>query len=549
MKDKIKNYSEYKLYVILYMIAFISWLISIYTTHVTNIIPNDFLGIVSKLPMFFFVAILLTIIAMKQAHDDNHTKTFATGLLLIVIILFLTYPVIEPNASFAVSYYPSGMATQILESGHISTEFSYEGYVYLYYTGFQIFTSTLLAITNIELDFVIKYFYVFFVFIIVMFVAITYKFLSKNWNFAIIGTLLFISFFWSEQIYYGPQLFSFLLMCTLFFVFIKYTEYNNVSLVVIATLIFLSISFTHILIGLMIVIFLFVINISFFTNKNSTKLKYFFIPFTVIYITWFVNMAFPFFKYSIATVFESLNDVDTHIKSVTLGRTIFGETINETIIFNVRLFFIAMNFILVTVAIYNYLKTRERNKLYDVVIFWIVSVFLLLFISYGGEIILRIYLYSLVGSSFFITYLFRKINNSIVLFSILTLFLILNPIAFVGDESIKLVSDSEIVGSKFFVKTTINNTEVFYTGGGAIMKYLDGSSNRRTSGFWAPANKTQFNISRKYDYVVSSEIGSNVAYYYLNYDPVSEQMRNQSYKDYYILYNNMNFITYKRKNT
>ena len=159
-------------------------------------------------------------------------------------------------------------------------------------------------------------------------------------------------------------------------------------------------------------------------------------------------------------------------------------------------------------------------------------------------------MFSLIGTIFLITYLFIRTNRSTITFAVLLILAILNPVAFAGDKAFKFVSDSEMSGDTFFTDAAPENIKAFYIGGGSILKYIDPSTNRDVSGVWLPPRNKNVNLSAKrYDYILQAEIGTNGLYYYLNYDPVSEQIDEMSLRqEVYKIYDNKNFSMYKKIN-
>lgn len=548
LMDNIKQYI--KIWYITYLLAITSWLITINTTYITNIASNDFLGILSKLPIYFYISIVLTILSMKQAYQHDDLLIVALGLFALVIILYLTYPMVQSNASYSVTYYPSGMVKQILEKEHMSTKFNYKGYIYLYYPSFQIFATMLVSMSNLDLDFIIKYFHVLFVFIMAISMILAYQILSKNWKLSLIGCTFFVVFLWSEQVYFGPQLFAFTLISLLFTILIKYIRNRSSSLIVMMILTFLVINSSHVLTSLMAVLFFFLLYLMMLSTNVKVmqiRFKYLFMSFLVIFSAWLVYVASHFFKYSVKELLR-VSSSETYIKSVTLQRSLFGESLNESIIFNVRVLFIILNLILAAIAIFYYIKDKNRDSNYSIAIVWLLGTLPLVSTVYGGEIIQRMYLFSLIGTAFLIAYLFlainRKGNRTGIMFFILLILTLLNPIGFAGDSVLKFVSDSELRGNTYFSKEAAQNIKAFYIGGGPILKYIDPYDKRDISGIWFPPRKKNINLT-KFEYVIHSEIGTNGLYYYMSRDMLREEIE-KSDSGLYLIYDNQKYQIYKK---
>jgi len=549
--------------VLLYLFALIMWLTTISTTYVVNLSPNDFLGILSKFPIYFWISLVLMLAAIKKTYDGENLGLFAIGLVILILILFGTYSLVESNARF-ISYYPSGMAKLILENGQMSVKFTDPHNVYLYYSGHPFFSAIVAEVTNINLDSIIKYGTIFLVIVIALLATSLFKMILHDIKLTILASSFFIAFFWIETIYFCPQLLAYLMLIVFLNIFAKIyiIGIKEIFLVIILIVLFTAINFTHPLTAMSLLTFVVsFILLNFVITKKIIKQNLLML-FSVIYISWMIYIAAFFFSWSLGMLLPKLQSVDSFFSSIILGRSISGGTLTKTIVFDTRISLLAFSFALPLL----YFSRRAKRAYYIVkgekiidnhtlfTVSWLLGVFLLFPLTYGGEIVSRIYMFSLLATVPFIVLTLKE--HSRLAFAVLSILVLLHPIAYAGDECYKLTPDSELAVAKFFAITTTKYESVFLHHYPSIfyqyMKniyYYDPyrTAQRRVYNLWVPPTN-DFDITKQFKYLIRSGVQNNAYTHCIGYNPVYTHIDEINSKFNKIYENNEYTAIYLRRN-
>jgi len=171
-----------KIILIAYLLSLILWAITIAVTHINFLVPEDFLGTSCRLPIIFWLALVLVILGLMKAYLTNNQILLYSGLILLILILFLTYPLIEPAGRHGVSYTVSGVSKQIVDGTYFSDSYKidWNGFPYLAYQGFPLYVTIFVEQTGLPVLAFIKFSPVFMVLIVVLIISAFYRNIFKN---------------------------------------------------------------------------------------------------------------------------------------------------------------------------------------------------------------------------------------------------------------------------------------------------------------------------------------------------------------------------------
>jgi len=135
------------------------------------------------------------------------------GLFLYGVSIFA-----EENARFPWSYYPAGEVKTVLETQYIDSISKHNLISYRSWPATHIISATILYLTGIKIENLLKYVPLFWMFSVILITFIIGKRLKLLANQSFLATLIVLSSFWTFHYYYGPQSFGFLiylLLCIL----------------------------------------------------------------------------------------------------------------------------------------------------------------------------------------------------------------------------------------------------------------------------------------------------------------------------------------------
>jgi len=446
---------------VLVTLALLNYIHVLAFTSITQISANDFLGILSSLPYSYWISLFFVISTLIVAYNAEDLFLAKIGLFLLIFIIYGTFIFVEPNARGEVSYYGPNISEQIIEQGHILTDFSIgKSNPYLYFNANPIFTSSLSLILGISVDKIIRYSPIFLITGATFLSYLIFKIIFRNDKRSLIlSSTLFPVFFWSEQVYYGPQFFSFVAILFMFYLFLRVYvgQLQSRIMLIVQILFFISIILTHALSPVMIIAFLTVLLLSnnlriLKRNRSTYNLQIFF---TISYISFLIYVSTSFFESSFKTLLFLMGDVERFFGALFGPRgTRFG-TLNHFVVFNTRLVLVIIIFLGPFIFCMKKFYKQKREKLPDkhfIPLCWFFGAFALIPLLYDMEIIQRIYMFILIASIVFVTLLLKsKPKIAMILLAVLV---VLHPIAYTGGDFFRLTPDSELKGAEFFAMTT-----------------------------------------------------------------------------------------------
>ncbi|MFQ6089749.1 MAG: hypothetical protein ACE5K0_12740 [Candidatus Methanofastidiosia archaeon] len=504
------------------------WLLTINSTYVYYLKPNVFLGILSELPIYFWIALIFVVFSFKKTFEIESEKLLILNTMVLILILFVTFYLIEPNARHGLSYRFVSIAKGILQDKNLVTESYVKFQPYIHYSGFPIFAAVANTVLGISLETTIKYSVPSLMPLIAFYVIVFNRLILPNdMKGSVLSTAFFFSIFWFLPTYFGPQFLSYVLFLLFLNLFTKnYFQMKDKSkLIPLLFLIFISIQFVHPLMGMEILSIVFVsMIISFVLKKDKGLNPKFLLGLGTIYIVFTIYIATVIFETKLLRILSSFYDFDIFWTSLTLRResiAFSNLTTSYGIVFLARFFFILSGYFLSFLCLLKLIRLRDSGERDSYVVpTSILFASILLFpLGYGGEIFQRIYFFSTISFAFFIGVFLRHSRFSFV---ILTFFILLHPIAYVGDESFRIMPDSTLELGKYFVKNTLSETEYLIEEPSIVYFY---DPHRMMKGLY------RINIwnyqgfpSKGCDYVLRTIPDEALFFYYLGFSPILENL-------------------------
>jgi len=427
--------------------AFVLWLFSIWQAKLTISRGIGSFGLTSVLPITFSASLLVFsfFVALKSDEQDRILLFFQT--IILILILNLTPALVENTARFTTTYTNYRAVDCVSENKHIDPAGQWRHN----WPSFSIAYSALMQITTLPDQILLMMYPTFFN--IALFFPLSMLFQSllddEKSRWIAIWCLYIAS--WVGQDYFSMQSLGFLTSLLIFFILFKLMD-SQVSIrqwsVVLVLLFSLTVT-SHMLSSLVILAIFFV----FFVSKHLQRTVLVTL-FASIFGSWTIYGAATYVEWNLPRlVAEVLNFELIYLRN--LEARIAGSTAHM-IVTQVRLIFSAL---FIGFAFLGFLLTWKRGRIGDSekrMLFLLIGVASLAgFSAYGGELFMRVFLFSLVALSYFIS----KGSNEKIFFCLFAIFLIafappLHMIAHYGNEVMDYVPPSEIRGIEFFHKET-----------------------------------------------------------------------------------------------
>jgi hypothetical protein len=528
--------------------------INIVFVRIYSVAPTD-LGLAGRLPISFWIG--LAVVGVVWFTGKDSTRILAIALALSVAYLFVAPAVIRVPVWLSNSYYPFGESVLMNSSGHLVDYQSTTLNSYHYWPLFLYLASEFLQITGIPHYIVLKYFPLLIISVYVLLVFLILKVKLKSTN-AIFGAGLFLASFWMRQQYFGPPgigyiffLLGLLVISHLFFG----SRFKKTPLAALFILIFVMVTFTHLLSSLMLIIVLMALYLAQLLTheQKSSGVSTLFVFSTAFFLSYNMFLAPAFFNLAIKTYYQVL--------SLSRGLGLFKEpsrvagSAAQVLNYRCTLITILIGVAVALVGILLILKNRFSRQHLPIgryQVFWIVlSIFLALFAvttEYGPhESYQRAFMFGLVPLSYFCVI---ALSRRPKLFSLIILVLLFLSIpAQYGADSYTLAKNSELSGAAFVANYTPQgitcfcdfSLEIRYYDPLKQVKFLIVASLPFTS---VPNASSVNQVLSEADYVIISDKQNNYYYYFLSQNPLDQANLDQFNR----LYDNSAFLLLRQSN-
>lgn len=448
-------------------ISLISWVFSVFQGRLNIEQGISDLGLVSILPLTFFISVsLLTISFLTTLKFEQQNKlSLFSQIALLIFFLNFTPAIIEGTPRFSGTYSNYQSIDYILQNGYLSPS---DQWIHNW-PGFSVAYSTLIQITTLPEQPLLSMYSTFFNTILFFPLYIFFNSVIGHKGHKWIAIWVFYITNWIGQDYFSMQSLGFFT-----FVLILFTMFKQVNSPshgrpwsIISMLLFSLLTLTHMLSSLAVL----VIILMFFISKCLRKSR-FLLLFGLLFVLWTIQGAATYFECNFVGFITQALKFELIFQSNIVGR-VAGSPARVTVT-QIRLLFSSFVALFAfTGAILTWKQRKSDNVEKEVLLVFIGLSSLLFLSAYGGEIILRLYLFSLVP----LVYFASKGSNWRIFFGVLAIFLVVvaPPLYFItryGNEVMDYVPPSEITGVQFFYNRT---TQGIVIGGFRDLKHRNSS--------------------------------------------------------------------------
>jgi len=456
--------------ILLVIVSLSLYIFSIFITRVSVLQEANFLAMLKTYPLTYWFSIFFILFALCISKE----KMIYLELSLLYIFLINTPYFVESNIREGSAYWPLGMADQITQTGSLPTI----GGPYVFFPGYICFASMVSQTLSLPLDLILKVLSVVMNLTLLWNVFIMNRFLFPNTSSRLIvfPMLLFIAGSWTNVMYFHPMSMAFLIFISILNIALK-RQFIGLShcryILIIIVLGYFSIVITHMLVPLFIASFLVLyFSTSRMLEGRSRKIAPICL-FLTIFFTWLVFQAYPFFRAYLKKETAYLADLPRLYGGVTSGRGPFIGSTDYLIVFWTRVGLMLILIGLSSIGILKIFRQKEGKTISKgnttLILSYISGAVSLILIPYGGEIFTRTFYFLLPILVFLAALALRGHQRTATV--LILLLLIMQPIAYVGDESTILVSDYVIGGASFFQKHFAPNVK--YIGPAPLIFYFD----------------------------------------------------------------------------
>lgn len=534
-----------KIILIFYSLSFILWLFTIAITSINYLIPEDFLGSSGRLPIYFWLALILVSLGIIKTYFINNLTLFYCGLVLLILILFMTYPLIEPSGRHPVSYQVSGISEQIVDGTYLSSsyEIPWLGFPYIAYKGFPLFVTIFIELTELPILTFIKFSPAFIILITTFIIYAFYYNLSEKSNRALIAATLFVPLcYW--HLFSVPELLTYALLPTFLFLVYLNSKKPHMRYSLLYICVLLSIIITHLLAPFVIIIYSVIYNIiNFYFKKINLNLSLLSIA---LFFCYLIYVGYSFYNNAIIFILESFENFDILTNRLTVGEIGRSQSPERIIgIFaNLSPLIIC---ILISLLVIYVIILNKRYKSNTLMISYFMACLLLFLIPYGGDVnIGRTAYFINIGTAYFVSCLPK--NYVKPLFILIVIFILIHPIAYSGGGTkTSVIPISELAGTKFFADKTEEKIYYFSQSAKSIIYYQDpyNAFKRSSATLWYPP-LAKFYLDKNFDYILHSVRDHTGLIYYLGYDPIFQNI-NKINNLFVKVYDSRNFEIYYKE--
>lgn len=426
---------------------------------------GDF-GLIQSISPLFFVSLGLLLTSFILALNIKSRELLSTIILLLIMFLFLTPAIIEDTPRFRSSYKVYGFTDYIVQHGYINPSDIW----YHNWPGAFISMSILLNMTDSSNNLL---FWLYFPFIIqILYFFPIYTILNtlfqndekKKW----IGIWVFYILNYTNQDYVSPQAMAYLFFLIILSFVAKMivnrdlvdTTYN-VPYKFIGIILFSSLVITH-MITSMLIILIFILTTIFMSNSIYKKICYqFTFLYAIILTVWIIYGAYRYLDWHLVEFFSKAFDIDL-LFSQNIENRVAGSSAH-LVISRLMIYSAIISGIMAIIGIV--LSYYKKDKIYSVNKMMIIvagaTLLLAPISSYGGEMIMRLFLFSLPLMAFFIPQVCNK-KFSIMLILFLVIMTPVHILTHYGNERYDYLSVGELIFYNFFYDKT--NTQYYITG-------------------------------------------------------------------------------------
>ena len=540
MIKKALSNSRLKLYLIFVFVSLILLFVSIWQVKPIIVEPNDFFGLASHLPAYYWIGLVLLLFCSIFAFLDRSLKgdylfifiLLTLGLFLYGIAVFGT-----ENSRSEVTYYPIAEVKNLLTMHHFDLTAPYSLNAYRSWPGIHFLSASILLVSGLELDFV-KYMPLFWM---VCFILLTYclgKRLGWPASRCFLFSFLSLSSYLAMQANFTPQGIAFILYLLCFVLIVSHRRGTAESIII--TLTFIALVLFHALTMLAVLLPLIVLSI----YKREIILA---IIFSVIFLAWYIYQASGVFESGITLWWA--NPFGDFFRMADVARYVAPKPLPGLVSRYMQLSYLALYGlgILGAFALNIFRDKDTRNKIIPVFC-WLAGIALLALVPYGGTLEVRLYLFGVVPAAAFLV---LSYSNRILLIGLMVIFLALNiPTRYGGDVVWGQVLSTELAGAKFVALETPPGTTYFYDFSNQFMAYYDPDRIMVYDlGGFSSGSDTDISKLDDFDLAIISKQTRDRKLWMIGSEPYDDWLQTEAGKKANLIYNNGYYQIYVNEGT
>jgi hypothetical protein len=410
------------------------------------------LGLFSILPLSFFVAFFFLVVSFFvtiKFVDKNRVLLLVTQTFLLIFFLNLTPSIIEGTARFTTGYRNFQVVDYITITGHINTTQQW----ILNWPSFTIFMNVFEQLTSIPEQWVLLTYTTLFNILLFPVLFMFFRALSKDYRVVWVG--IWFAFFgnWIGQDYFSMQSVAFLVAVLLLSLLFKNMNrgIHNRQWYLVFLLLFFYVVSSHLLTSIAIFC---VVLVLFLARQISRPI----LPFSLLalIIGWAVFDANVYLSWNLASYLQQTFNFSAIFQKNLISRLSTGSA-SHVMAADVRVIFSAAMIGFALLGLLFSWRSKMFGKVEKRAFATVIGFALLTFaFVYGGELFLRLYMFSLIPLAYFAAQAIIKHKRilviALVFFAVLAP--MLNIIAQYGNETIDYVPYSETSGVNFLYNAT-----------------------------------------------------------------------------------------------
>jgi len=516
------------------------------------------LGLITIMPITHLVAIAILTISfiITIMADKKSEKLLFIHIFILILYLFASATIIDsiiagPGSRMRWAYMNYGFADYVIRNDILNPRLIW----YHNWPVFIIYIALLNIVSSLSTATIINSFPLFpnLLFLIPLYAIM--KNLANSINQTWLSIWIFYIANWIGQDYLSPQCFAFFIYLVLSLILFKFflvyenqglafSRLSEISAVII--ILFASLAFGHMLTSIIFIDIFVTMYILKMHNRSPLLLLL-----SIILVSWISYGAILYFeKFFAYFISESLNfDL---IFARNIGSRTHGSP-GHILVTMIMLSYSALIFLMALIGYYiSRIQNININKNNAIAIILISISFVAGLVSYGGEVVMRVYFFSLILLAYLGSYLILS-KRTFIIFMIFLIAIAptLNIISTYGNEKMQYISPGEIMGADFLYE----NADKGYIVGGYPWSVYKFSGDVYNTVFYWRANESfsnyqkimleKVNISPLYLLVIDGDRTR----YQLRTDTSSEEFdlyhrKVDSSKSYIKIYSNPKFDVY-----
>ena len=476
--------------------AILLWVYSLTHASVTAI---GGYGLLTALPVTFFIAVaILSISFFLTLLKQGSKKLLFIHVILLVLFLFATPAVIE-GARQRDAYSSYGITDYVVRTGFASTSVPYNNW-----PSFQIFTAIFEIISGMNPYFLVLLSSPLLVEILLIF-PLYFLFNTtmidnrQKW----LAIWVFFEANWIARDYLSSQTFGFVIFVIIFTLLICayvkssknniFRTYRRTTLA--ATLIlFFAVVTGHTLSSLIPLGVLFALTVT-----KSFNRKILFFGLIALVLLWTIYAANSFFQANGSTLLSQVTGFVTNLHNDIGGTATYHNIPSRALDNEEKIAYSAIYLLFAFSGLVISLMKKSLSRMDKIMLISLIGIWLLAVIPYGGELFIRLWLFSLPIFSYFIV----KNVQSKKLFAVLIIFLILvAPTMLIwarnGEDQYDYIPPGEISGANFLYSNVSNG---LFIGGFPWTSFLNSYDRYNLANF--DFLKTRNNFTSTFDFTAS----------------------------------------------